>query len=163
MAQDKEFTSLKKIIDELKTRFEGSVNPDYKERLDCIERDHKRLMEYRLRGIKDHKRDEIYGQLLERARCLRANYFMDLYCTRPGFREARLIANRITGRDPGVGYIKEVEERYNTEKAAIAMQPKKEQDEASKRLHEEHFKLIEEIFCFLLTSYQWTETEAEEY
>lgn len=163
MAQDKEFTSLKKIIDELKTRFEGSVNPDYKERLDYIERDHKRLMEYRLRGIKDHKRDEIYGQLLERARCLRANYFMDLYCTRPGFREARLIANRITDRDPGVGYIKEVEERYKTEKTAVAMQPKKEQDEASKKLHEEHFKLIEEIFCFLLTSYQWTETEAEEY
>ncbi len=163
MAQDKEFTSLKKIIDELKTMFEGSVNPEYREKLDEIESNHERLMEYRLKGIKDNKRDKVYGQLLESARCLRANYFMDLYCARPGYREARIIANRIKDKTPGVGYIKEVEERFNHTKATIATLPKDEQEEASRNLHEEHFRDIEQIFCFLLTSYQWTEAEAEDY
>lgn len=163
MAQDRELTSLRELIDELRARLEGTMNPEFKEQLDYIETDHRRLVDFRLKGIKDGKRDEIYSQLLEKARRLRANYFMDLYCARPGFREARALANRETNGPINAGYIREFEEAFMKERTMLALKPKEEQAKASLGMYEEHFKSIEQIFSYLLTSYQWTEAEAEDY
>ncbi len=163
MAQGKDMTSVWEIVSELQERFTLSTTPALREQLERIVEDHDRLVHFRSDGVKDAQRGEIYGQLLDRVKRLRANYFMDLHCQMPGWRDAKLMANRSLSGGITVDYIKEVEETFVQELAMLTLKPEKEQARRSRALHDEHFKQVEQIFSSLLTSYQWTEAEAEDY
>lgn len=153
--------SIESILEAI-ARFKDIMSNTLKEQLESLMVDHQRLLDFRVRGIKDEQREMIYERLRQRAFSLLSDCYIDQACATPGFKEARDLVKKRAYGSLTLDYIRQVEERYIVERATLTPQDAHRQDH-SRHLQEWHFSEMELIFSYLLTCYHWAAHEAQEY
>ena len=157
-----ETPSIQSIIEAIE-RFKDIMSSSLREQLENLKVDHQRLLDFRMRGIKDEQREEIYENLRQRAFTLLSNCHMDQACAMPGFKEARDLTRKSPYAPIGMDYIRQTEENFVRGLATLSSTTGDQRETDCLRLHERHFSDLELIFSCLLTSYQWTRNEAKEF
>lgn len=153
--------SIESILEAI-ARFKDIMSNTLKEQLESLKVDHQRLLDFRMRGIKDEQREMIYEQLRQRAFSLLSDCYIDQACGTPGFKEARDLVKKRSYGSITLDYVRQVEEHYIVEHTTLTPQDTLQHDHPQS-LHERHFAEVELIFSYLLTSYHWTAHEAQEF
>lgn len=162
MATSDDNTSMQSIIEAI-SRFSDTMTNRLKEELEDLKVDHQRLVDFRLRGIKDEQREAIYARLRQRTFTLLSNCHIDQACTQPGFKEARAMVEKSPCAPINIDFIKQVEEKYMVERTSLPPEDLQRPTEHVQILFARHYSELELIFSYLLTSYQWTHRESEDF
>lgn len=130
----------------------------YDEGLEDIERDYKFMLDYFKQGIDDPQREELYGKLIQRLYKFESNLLLSYRIKNvPFYSEAsRKSINRSFSNDR----IKAELESFVTDTALLTLEPEEQRGAKSKEIHIRHNEFMQALFCYIITSRQWNDTEA---
>ena len=125
-----------------------------------IKNDYSLMMQYWERGFEDAERDTLYEKLLSRLYVLNANlltskrmhevpFWMNIY-QRP--RQVR--------KDWSMNNVRSQLENFTSETALLELEQPHLREQKAKTLYDEHQKLMQDLFGYILTSRLWTESLA---
>ena len=130
-------------------------------RLDEIDEDYHRMLDYMRQGFADSHRDDIYNRLLNKMSSLvhdldvvykRQNdtFYIDAY-------------KRVPGGQWGHEQIKEALEAFTSNVAMLSLEPDDMRQKRSRELYSNHQTYRNALFGYLVTDLQWTHDDASFY
>ena len=129
--------------------------------LDGIDSDYQLMLNYMLQGVDDPQRDEIYTKLKQRlyhtAKSLQRSL---LNKENAFFANAYRYANNLSFSHERV---KSTLENFVTDVAMLSLEPEGLREEKSKNIFQRHNDFRKKLFCHIVTSNLWTESDAKAY
>lgn len=137
-----------------------SARPQLMERLQAIKADYNLLLDYWRRGYDDDRRQTVWQQLLCRLYDLVNDLTTaELFESKPYllqlFKESH---TRLTNYEPAD--LKNALESYVSDAAMLSLEPEHVRSTKMSTLNEQHQQFMEQVFAYLLTDGQWTDSVA---
>ena len=122
------------------------------------------LMEnYWRRGAQDPQREEMYGRLLQRMYVLWANVAHHERMKASPYQHSLYTRVRQAGRDWSLAAIRKEMEDFVSSVAMLQLEPENKRATKSSALYKDHQRRMNELFEYVLTSRQWTDTVGREF
>lgn len=139
------------------------ANPDlmYDEGLDDIERDYSMMLDYMGRGYIDEHRDSVYQTLLMRLNAFVGNLYLSFLIKTNSFFED--LSHRSINGSFSTDRVKLVLENFVTDMAMLSLKPENTREETEQALYSDHTKFMKQLFCHIVVSHQWTDSETKLY
>ena len=119
------------------------------------------LMDYWKKGFVDPQRDNLYNQLLRRLYMLVADALFQKRIGLSSVLSTCYQRSRIEGKDWAMATIKEQLEAYVSNVAMLELEPEHVRQKKGETIYVEHQKYMSQLFCYLLTSPQLSESAGE--
>ena len=152
---------LDKAIKALQPIYNGKPSvAEYNEYM-AIVSDYNLMCEYMLRGFKDPAREKLYASLIERLYRVAANLLLSWKCkNNPTFIDAFHTSAHF---NLSHNLVRSALEGFVTDVAMLSLTPENERISKEAELYKRHQTFVERLFCALLTSSQWLESDATFY
>ena len=145
--------SLRDVLQDVSPAVDGTLL----QRLEGLESDYQRMCDFMLRGFRDERREEVYGQLLRQlVELLGDCELAELQHSNATFRDA---AKRATVAADDYAAVKRMLESDVQNLAMLSLEADEAKAARLKSYHEEHFRHLDLIFNTLLMSRQWSAGE----
>lgn len=137
------------------------TNSSFIDRLDSIDSDYERMLDFMLRGYKDPQRDALYLDLLRRTYRLIQDMELDWLCKNRGsYADAHYQAS---GMNMSYDFVRSVLESFVTDVAMLSLDSGEVYHTRKKELYDRHQQFLDKLFCALWLSPQWSESDARFY
>lgn len=133
----------------------------YDEGLDDIERDYSMMLDYMSRGIIDEHRERVCNDLLQRLSAFTGNLFLSFMIKNNSFFGD--LHRRSVNGSFSTERVKLMLESFVTDMAMLSLEPEETQIEKSQKLYADHTRFMQQLFCYIAVSRQWTEAETSFY
>ena len=152
---------LDKAIKVLQPIYDGKPSlVDYNEYM-AIVNDYHLMCEYMLRGVKDPAREKLYVSLMERLYRVSANLLLSWRCkNKPTFIDAFSTSDHL---NLSHNFVRTVLESFVSDVAMLSLASGNERNTKETELYRRHQTFVERLFCALLVSSQWSESDATFY
>ena len=152
---------LDKAIKVLQPIYDGKPSlVDYNEYM-AIVNDYHLMCEYMLRGVKDPAREKLYVSLMERLYRVSANLLLSWRCkNKPTFIDAFSTSDHL---NLSHNFVRTVLESFVSDVAMLSLASGNERNAKETELYRRHQTFVERLFCALLVSSQWSESDATFY
>ena len=129
--------------------------------LDRIDNDYQLMLNFLQQGVNDPQRDEIYSKLTERLYHLCRSLQLSLLTKENAFfaHAYRCCKNESFSYER----VKSTLENFVAEVAMLSLEPEEQREEKSKKIHLSHNDFRKKLFCSIVTSGLWTESDAKAY
>lgn len=142
------------------TRSLVNENPHliYDEELENIENDYRLMLDYMERGFNDPQRGEIYTNLI-------AKLYRFVSDTRISYRTQHVsffadTARKASNKQFTNDIIKAELENFVTDVAMLSLDTEPEKSGKSKNIYRRHNEFMQSLFCYIVISRQWNETDS---
>lgn len=133
----------------------------YDEGLDDLERDYGLMLDYMSRGYVDEHRQSVYHSLLMRLYTFVGNLFLSFMIKNNGFFGD--LSRRSVNGSFSVERVRLMLESFVTDNAMLSLEPEETRAEKTLKLYADHTKFMQQLFCYIAVSRQWTEAETRFY
>ena len=149
---------LDKAIKALQPIYNGKPSvAEYNEYM-AIVSDYNLMCEYMLRGFKDPAREKLYASLIERLYRVAANLLLSWKCkNNPTFIDAFHTSAHF---NLSHNLVRSALEGFVTDVAMLSLTPENERISKEAELYKRHQTFVERLFCALVTSSQWLDSDA---
>lgn len=133
----------------------------YDEGLDDLERDYGLMLDYMGRGYVDEHRHGVYHSLLMRLYTFVGNLFLSFMIKNNGFFGD--LSRRSVNGSFSVERVRLMLESFVTDNAMLSLEPEETRAEKTLELYAGHTRFMQQLFCYIAVSRQWTEAETRFY
>lgn len=133
----------------------------YEEGLGDIERDYSMMLEYMGRGYVDEHRERVYQDLMQRLFTFMGNLFLAFMIKNNGFFSD--LSNRAKNSSFSADIVRMTLENFVTDLAMLSLEQDDTRAEKTAKLYSDHTKFMQQLFCHIAVSRQWTDSEAAFY
>ena len=133
------------------------------EKLQALKADYDLLLHYWQQGFSDPERDHLYAALLRRLYTLGSNMLLNDHLRNSPFMMNVYSRPRHSGREWSVGAIRSQLEDFVSTQAMLELEPEHIRQPKAKKLHEEHARLMYDLFDYIVTSRLWSEATASSF
>ena len=136
-------------------------NPKYLEQLEALKNDYQLMSDYWQRGFDDPKREQLYDQLLRRLYTLCSNLSIYDNIDKSSFLASCFFQPRRKHVNWTMADVRSDLESYVSDVAMLSLEPEHVRQEKAARLHEAHASLMNDLFDYIWTSFQWKDQLAQ--
>lgn len=167
MWENKELDDIEKLIGERRLKRSMDALENYLltrqltpalQQLTDLRNDYRRLSDYWQRGFEDSQRGQVYDHLLHRTFVLLANVRWQNILQNSPFVQTTYRRVRENNTDWSATAIRQQLEKHVADIAVAELEPEHLQEQKLQPLHEEHRRYMNDLFDFLWTSQQWTDS-----
>lgn len=149
---------LSKALKAVRALAEASPNLMYDDGLESIESDYRLMLSYMERGFSDPQRENIYKELEARLYRLTCNMQLrDKIRTEEFFSDAQ---RRSGSRSFSPDMIRMMLESFVTDTAMLSLDTEEARLAKGREIYRQHSNFMQDLFCHIVVSPQWTESEA---
>lgn len=153
--------NLGRALRQVRDYMRDNPNLMYDEGLDNIERDYSMMLEYMGRGYIDERRQQVYAGLLSRLYSFTGNLFLSFMIKNNSLYSD--LYNRSKNGSFSPDRVKLVLESFVTDLAMLSLETDDLRTEKSAKLYADHTRFMQQLFCYIAVSRQWSETETTFY
>lgn len=126
----------------------------------AVKSDYSLMLQYWEQGFEDAQRDQLYRRLLVRLYVLTANLSVNQCIQESPFWTAIYQRPRQAGKDWSLASVRHQLEDFTSEAALLELDQPHLREQKSKALYGAHQQLMQDLFEYILSSRQWTDTVA---
>jgi len=133
------------------------------EKLQAIKSDYELMVDYWQQGFSDPQRRHLYARLVRRLYVLTSNMLLNDHLRRSPFMKNLYSRPRQSDRAWSVGAIRSQLEDYVSNQALLELEPEHTREPKARQLHEEHARLMDYLFDYIVTSRLWSDSLADSF
>jgi len=133
----------------------------YDDGLDDMERSYSMMLDCMRRGLTDERRDKVYNDLLQRLFTFTGNLFLSFMIKNNGF-FGDLYSRSKSSSFPNDRVRTELE-NFVTDLAMLSLERDDVREEKTAKLYSDHTRFMQQLFCHIAVSRQWTDSDAAFY
>lgn len=153
--------NLGRALRQVRDYMRDNPNLMYDEGLDNIERAYSMMLEYMGRGYIDERRQQVYAGLLSKLYSFTGNLFLSFMIKNNSLYSD--LYNRSKNGSFSPDRVKLVLESFVTDLAMLSLETDDLRTEKSAKLYADHTRFMQQLFCYIAVSRQWSETETTFY
>lgn len=147
-------------IVETEIYLEAWPNQQTKEKLLTLKEDYRLMADYWKQGMKDPQLEQQYQRLLQRLYVLCANISIHRHMTGSTYLKSLYTSVRSAGHQWSIAAIRNEMESFVSEVAMLEFEPEHTRKDKSRELYKQHHQLMNQLFCYVMTSHIWTNSVA---
>ncbi|MCH5307790.1 MAG: tetratricopeptide repeat protein [Prevotella sp.] len=147
-----------RAIHEMEVYLTAWPEPQTQDKLSCLRSDYDRMSDYWRSGGKDAEREVVYQQLLQQVYVLYANVRHYHRMKASPYQYSLYTRVRQNRKDWSLTAIRQEMEGFVSDVAMLQLEPEHTRKEKSESLYRQHQQQMSQLFEYVLTSRQWTDS-----